>query len=90
MCATITKAEQMDVAKTSLMLRPLPTAVVLLCAGIGACVLGAFFTLTLVPVLVMVGFVATFLVAALACAWAGVEALAALERWLERDSRFQR
>ncbi|WP_255476160.1 hypothetical protein AAJV73_06150 [Cyanobium sp. BSA11S] len=46
--------------------------------------------MTLVPVLVMVGFVATFLVAALACAWAGVEALAALERWLERDSRFQR
>jgi hypothetical protein len=78
------------VTKSSLALRPLPTALLLLCAGVGACVVGTFFTLTLVPVLIAAGFIVALLVGALACAWAGVEALAALERWLERDSRFQR
>ncbi|CAK6693104.1 glypican [Synechococcus sp. CBW1107] len=82
--------EDVVVAKSSLTLRPLPTALLLLCAGVGACVVGMFFTLTLVPMLIVAGFIAAFLICALVCAWAGVEALAALERWLERDSRFQR
>lgn len=84
------KAEVPVVVKTSLSLRPLPTALLLVCAGVGACVLGTFFTLTLVPLLVAAGVLAAFLIGGVVCAWAGVEALAALERWLERDSRFQR
>ncbi|WP_255111519.1 hypothetical protein [Synechococcus sp. RedBA-s] len=42
------------------------------------------------PLLVAAGFLAALLIGGVVCAWAGVEALAALERWLERDSRFQR
>ncbi|MCP9801676.1 glypican [Synechococcus sp. RedBA-s] len=84
------RAEVPVVLKTSLSLRPLPTALLLVCAGVGACVVGTFFTLTLVPLLVAAGFLAALLIGGVVCAWAGVEALAALERWLERDSRFQR
>lgn len=88
--ATIVSPEEAAMAQSNLSLRPLPTALLLLCAGVGACVVGTFFTLTLVPVLMMAGFMVAFLFAAVLCAWAGVEVLAALERWLERDSRFQR
>ncbi len=84
------RAEDVALAQSNLTLRPLPTALLLLCAGVGACVVGTFFTLTLIPVLMVAGFAVAFLFGALVCAWAGVEALAALERWLESDSRFQR
>jgi hypothetical protein len=84
------KAEVPVVVKPSFSLRPLPTALLLVCAGVGACVVGTFFTLALVPLLVGAGFLAALLIGGVVCAWAGVEALAALERWLERDSRFQR
>lgn len=50
----------------------------------------AIVTFTLVPVLVAVGLVAALLVGALLCGWAGIEALAALERWMETDQRFHR
>jgi protein-S-isoprenylcysteine O-methyltransferase Ste14 len=62
----------------------------LLCAGVGAVVLMAIVTFTLVPVLVGVGLVLALVVGALLCAWAGIEALAALERWMETDQRFHR
>jgi hypothetical protein len=51
--------------------------------------IGAF-TLALVPVLVAAGFVSALLIAALAFGWAGIEAMAALERWVEQDPRFKR
>ncbi|MCP9849885.1 glypican [Cyanobium sp. Morenito 9A2] len=76
--------------KPSLSLRPLPASLALLCAGVGAGVLLAFLTFTLVPVLVAVGLTAALLVGALLCGWSGIEALAALERWMETDPRFRR
>jgi hypothetical protein len=62
----------------------------LLCAGVGAVVVMTIVTFTLVPVLLAVGLVAALVVGALLCAWAGIEALAALERWMETDQRFHR
>lgn len=76
--------------KQSLSLRPLPASLILLCAGVGAVVVLAFVTLTVVPVLVAVGLTAALVVGALLCGWAGIEALAALERWMETDHRFRR
>lgn len=62
----------------------------LLCAGVGAVVVMTIVTFTLVPMLVAVALVAALLVGALLCGWAGIEALAALERWMETDQRFHR
>jgi hypothetical protein len=42
-----------------------------------------------VPVVIGVGLLTVFLVAGLLMGWAGLEALAALERWMERDARFK-
>jgi hypothetical protein len=49
-----------------------------------------FTTFALVPLLLAVGVVAAWVLALLLLAWAGIEGLAALERWFETDSRFQR
>ncbi len=68
---------------------PLPASLLLLSAGVGAVVLGITATMALVPVVIGVGLLAVFLVAALLMGWAGLEALAALERWMERDARFK-
>ena len=40
--------------------------------------------------LVLVGGFAVWILASLLLGWAGIEALAACERWMERQSRFQR
>ncbi len=80
----------MCVSRSGLSIRPLPASVLLLCAGLGATVLIGAFTLALVPVLVAAGFVSALLIAALAFGWAGIEAMAALERWVEQDPRFKR
>lgn len=69
--------------------RPLPASLWLVSAGVGAVVLGITATMALVPVVIGVGLLAVFLVAALLMGWAGLEALAALERWMERDARFK-
>jgi hypothetical protein len=69
--------------------RPLPASLLLACAGVGAVVLGIAATMALVPVVIGVGLLAVFLVAGLLMGWAGLEALAALERWMERDARFK-
>lgn len=78
------------VAKVGLSLRPLPASALLICAGIGATVLIGFLTVALVPVIVAAGLVVALVAGAVACAWAGIEALAALERWMENDPRFHR
>jgi hypothetical protein len=69
--------------------RPLPASLLLACAGVGAVVLGITATMALVPVVIGVSLLAVFVVAALLMGWAGLEALAALERWMERDARFK-
>jgi hypothetical protein len=72
------------------LLPPLPTSLALVCMAIGAVVLIVLTTLALVPLVLGLGLLACWLVASLLLAWAGVEGLAALERWFEKDSRFQR
>jgi hypothetical protein len=58
--------------------------------AIGAVVLIVLTSLALVPLLLGLGLLVCWLVASMLLAWAGVEGLAALERWFENDSRFQR
>lgn len=70
-------------------LRPLPASLVLVCSGIGALVLIAVVTFALVPLMIGLGVVAALVVAALFFAWAGLEGMAALERWMENDPRFR-
>ncbi len=79
-----------SVTKPVLRLAPLPASLALVCTAVGAVVVIGFTTVALVPVLLFVGFVAAWLLAALLVGWAGIEGLAALERWFENDSRFQR
>lgn len=78
------------VGKPTLSLRPLPASLLLLSAGVGAVVLVAVLTFTLVPVLLAIGLVTALLIGATLCVWAGIEGLAALERWMETDARFRR
>jgi hypothetical protein len=47
-------------------------------------------SLALVPVLLGAGLLLCFLVGVVLFSWAGIEGLAALERWIESDPRFQR
>jgi hypothetical protein len=77
-------------AKLSLPLRSVPGVLLVSCAGVGALVLAGVLVLALAPMLIGLAAVAAWLVASLLLAWLGIEALAALERWLETDSRFQR
>ncbi|MEB3322015.1 MAG: glypican [Synechococcaceae cyanobacterium] len=71
-------------------LRPLPASLALVSMAVGAVVLVGVGTVLLVPLVVLIGMVAAWVLAALLLVWAGIEALAAFERWVERDSRFQR
>jgi hypothetical protein len=68
---------------------PLAASLVLLCAAVGSVVLAGFAALAVIPVvftLAGLGWVAALLL----LGWAGIEALAALERWFENDPRFHR
>ncbi len=73
-----------------LALPPLPTSLLLASAAVGCIVLTSLAALTLIPLLVLLGGLALWLVATLLLGWAGIEALAACERWMERHPRFQR
>lgn len=73
-----------------LTLRPLHASLLLACAAIGLVGLVSLALVTLLPLVVIVSALAVGLVAALLMGWAGIEALAACERWMERDPRFQR
>lgn len=77
-------------AKPVLRSPALRQGLLLVCAGVGALVLVAGASLALVPMLVVGGVIAFWLIAALLVVWGGIEVMAALERWLERDPRFQR
>jgi hypothetical protein len=76
--------------KPVLKLPPLPASLALVSMAIGAVVLIALTALTIIPVVMGVALVLAWGVALLLLGWAGVEALAALERWFETDPRFKR
>ncbi|MEB3183970.1 MAG: glypican [Cyanobacteriota bacterium] len=65
-------------------------SLLLACTGIGAVVVFSAISLTLLPLVMGVGLLVAWILVALLVVWGGIEALAALERWLERDPRFQR
>lgn len=71
-------------------IRPLRAGVLTVCTAVGALVILLAVALTLVPLLVGVGALLLWLAVALILGWAGIELLAALERWFENDRRFQR
>ncbi len=73
-----------------LALPPLPTSLLLVSAAFGFLLLAGLAALTLIPLLVLVGGLVVWILASLLIGWAGIEALAACERWMERQSRFQR
>jgi hypothetical protein len=77
-------------AKPALRLPPLQASLALTCMAIGAAVLIAITTMALVPIVIGLGLVAAWLVMAVLLGWAGIEGLAALERWFENDPRFHR
>ncbi len=62
----------------------------LTCTAIGALVVASVVVVTLAPVVLGLAALALWLAISLVLAWLGIEALAALERWMENDSRFQR
>ena len=57
-------------------------------AAVGALVLVPMVLLTAIPVLFALALVCGGLVALVLFTWAGIELLAAFERWLEQDPRF--
>ncbi len=73
-----------------LALPSLPASILLASAAIGCIVLTGLAALTLIPLLVLLGGFVLWIVASLLLGWAGIEALAACERWMERHPRFQR
>lgn len=77
-------------AKLALRIPPLPASLALVCMAVGAVVVIGLTTLALVPLLVGLGLLVAWLVSALLLGWAGLEGLAAIERWIENDPRFQR
>jgi hypothetical protein len=74
----------------ALRIRPLPASLLLVSAAIGATVLVSLMMLTLVPLVLLVGGLVLWMVVSLLLGWAGIEVLAACERWMERDPRFLR
>ena len=60
------------------------------CTAVGAVVLFVAATLALLPLVMAAVVFGVMVVAALLIGWGGIEGMAALERWLENDARFQR
>ena len=77
-------------AKPILRTPPLVTSLALVSMAVGSTVLIGITTLAMVPVLIGIGLVTSWILAVLLLGWAGIEAMAALERWFENDPRFQR
>ena len=69
---------------------PLPASLLLIATALGSVVLAGIALLTLVPLVMIVGGMVITIVATLLLGWAGIEALAAFERWMDHDPRFQR
>jgi len=64
--------------------------VLAVCTVVGALVIALAVSLAFVPLVLGVVALVVWLALALILGWAGIELLAALERWLENDPRFQR
>lgn len=62
----------------------------LACTAIGALVVAGVVVVTLTPVVLGLAALVLWLAISLVLAWFGIESMAALERWLENDPRFQR
>jgi hypothetical protein len=73
-----------------LRLRPLPASLALVSMAVGAIVIISLAAVAFIPLLLGAAVVTAWLVALLLLGWAGIEALAALERWVETDPRFKR
>ncbi|MEY4354795.1 MAG: hypothetical protein RLZZ609_3036 [Cyanobacteriota bacterium] len=73
-----------------LALRPLHASLLLLVCAIGAMGLVGLVVVTMLPLVVLFGGLAVWIVAILLIGWSAIEALAACERWMEREPRFQR
>lgn len=71
-------------------IRPLRTGVLAVCTAVGALVITVAVSLALIPLAVGAFALLIWLALALILGWAGIELLAALERWFENDPRFQR
>jgi hypothetical protein len=69
---------------------PLAASLVLLCAAVGSLVLAGVAAVALIPVVFSLAVVVGWVAALLLLGWAGIEGLAALERWFENDPRFHR
>ena len=68
----------------------LQRGVLIACTAVGAVVLFAAVSLALLPLVIAAVVFGVLVVAALLIGWGGIEGMAALERWLENDARFQR
>ena len=71
-------------------LHPLPASLALMGMGLAAAVLLGVASVLLVPIIFAMALFATWLVASLFLGWAGIEAMAAFERWIENGVRFLR
>lgn len=69
---------------------PLFASLLVIATAIGAIVLTVIAVLTLVPLMMIVGGIAVALMATVLLGWAGIEALAAVERWMDKDPGFLR
>lgn len=69
---------------------PLAASLLLLCAAVGAVLLAVVAGLAVIPVVFTLAVALGWVTALLLLGWAGIEALAALERWFENDPRFHR
>lgn len=85
-----TRPSHASVTKPLARFRPPANPLVLACTAVGAIVLAGIAAITLVPVMVMAGVLLVWAALAVLIGWAGIEAMAALERWFENDPRFQR
>lgn len=73
-----------------LTIRPVFASLLLFSAAVGLLALVGLSVFTLIPLVVMLGVIAVWSVTILLIGWGCIEALAACERWMEQDPRFQR
>lgn len=71
-------------------IRSLPAGYLLLSAAVGFLVLSGLALLTLIPLALVVAGFTVWILSTLLIGWAGIEGLAACERWMEANPRFQR
>lgn len=76
--------------KPVLRIAPLPASIALLGSAMVLVPLVGLATLALLPLVAIAALLVGWVMASLLLAWAGIEGMAALERWVEHDPRFQR